>query len=243
MNQVSEQPLAFPPRRTVVHAEALAWLDANPALPGTSVITSMPDVSEVPQFGFDLWRAWFSGAARKIIRWVPDEGVAIFFQSDIFHAGSWVDKGYLVQRAAEAEGATLIWHKIVCRMPPGTITMRRASYSHMLCFSRKPRLAPERPGPDVIPDAGYMTWRRAMGEGACRVACRFLSNEIKTRVVVDPFCGEGAILAVANSFGFEAIGVDLSVKRCRTATEQTLRPRGGWVREKKVPSGVLESRD
>jgi hypothetical protein len=35
--------------------------------------------------------------------------------------------------------------------------------------------------------------------------------------VVDPFCGRGTVLAVANAMGFDAIGVDLSAKRCRAA--------------------------
>ena len=51
------------PSRVVVHGEALAWLAAHPADPGTSVITSLPDVSEVG-LAFDAWRVWFIDAAR-----------------------------------------------------------------------------------------------------------------------------------------------------------------------------------
>ena len=124
-------------------------------------------------------------------------------------------------RAAEEENAHVVWHKIVCRRPPGTIAQGRSSYSHMICVSRVPRPTPIRPGPDVLPDAGAMSWPRAMGEAACRVACRFLKEETATRLVVDPFCGEGTLLAVANAFGFEALGVELSPRRCRTARELT----------------------
>jgi tRNA G10 N-methylase Trm11 len=35
--------------------------------------------------------------------------------------------------------------------------------------------------------------------------------------VLDPFCGQGTVLALANAFGFDAIGVDLSKKRCKIA--------------------------
>lgn len=217
--------LAFPARRTVHRAEALGWLAAHPAPLGASVITSLPDISEVPAMGFEGWRAWFIEAARQVISWVPAGGVAIFYQSDIYKRGAWVDKAYLVQRAAEDLGAFLVWHKIVCRRPPGTIAQGRSSYSHMLCFSREERGAPLRPGPDVLPDAGFMPWNRAMGEAACRVACRFLRDETATRVVVDPFCGQGSVLAMANTFGFEAVGVDLSTKRCRNARTQVLGPR------------------
>jgi hypothetical protein len=216
-------PSVPPPTRRVVHAEALAWLDTNAPEPRTSVVTSLPDVSEVPDKGFDGWRAWFLDAARRIIRWVPDDGVAIFFQSDIRYRGVWVDKGYLVLRAAEDEGAQLVWHKIVCRKPAGTISHGRASYSHMICVSRK--LHPPRcPGPDVLADTGVMTWTKAMGLNACRLACRYLKDDTDTRVVVDPFCGHGTVLAVANSFGFDAVGVELSAKRCKIARNLGLPP-------------------
>ena len=212
----------FPQPRTIFNAEALAWLSANEPPIGASVITSLPDVSEVANLDFAGWRAWFMSAAKQIIQWVADDGVAIFFQSDIRHEGAYVDKGYLIMRAADEARAHLVWHKIVCRKPAGTIAMGRASYSHMICVSRTAGKSPGRPGPDVLPDAGFMPWPRAMGEAACRVACRFLRDETATRVVVDPFCGEGSVLAVANDYGFPAIGVDLSPKRCRTARGQTL---------------------
>jgi hypothetical protein len=205
------------PRRHIVHAEALAWLDANPAEPGTSVVTSLPDVSELSELGFEGWRGWFVGAARRILRWIPPDGVAIFFQSDIRHQGVWVDKGYLIARAAEEEGAALVWHKIVCRKEPGFPSYGRASYSHMLCISQEPRVLPRRPSPDVLPDAGFKPWSRAMGVEACRLACRYLLDETTTRVVVDPFCGHGTALAVANALGLDAIGVDVGARKCRAA--------------------------
>ena len=206
-----------PSRREIIHAEARAWLDANAAPPSSSVVTSLPDVSEMPERGFDEWRAWFVAAARSVVRWVPDDGVAIFYQSDIRHLGAWIDKGYLVMRAAEEESARLVWHKIVCRKPPGTITHGRASYAHMICVARALGASPKRPGPDVLPDAGHMPWSKAMGVDACRVACRFLADETATRTVVDPFCGHGTVLAVANTLGLDAIGVDASAKRCKAA--------------------------
>ncbi len=205
------------PSREVFEAEALAWLAANPAAPGTSVVTSLPDVSEVPPHELDGWRAWFMGATRTLVRWVPDDGVAIFYQSDIRHGDTLVDKGYLVMRAAEDEGASVLWHKIVCRKPPGTLAFGRPSYSHMIALSRAPRPFPRFPGPDVLPDGGFMSWSRAMGVEACRVACRYLRDEVGARVVVDPFCGRGTVLAVANAMEMDAIGVDLSPKRCRAA--------------------------
>jgi tRNA G10 N-methylase Trm11 len=36
-------------------------------------------------------------------------------------------------------------------------------------------------------------------------------------VVVDPFCGFGTVLAVANALGLDAVGVDVSPRMCRRA--------------------------
>ncbi len=210
------------PEREVIQAEALGWLAAHPAAPKTSVVTSLPDVSELPELGFEGWRDWFVTAARQVLHWLPSDGVAVFFQSDIRRQGVWVDKGYLVQRAAEQEQSNLLWHKIVCRKPPGTQTQGRATYSHLLCFAREPR-SPTRASPDVLPDAGFMPWTRAMGVAACRLACEYLKHETATELVVDPFCGRGTALAVANALGFDALGLELSAKRCRFARNLVLR--------------------
>lgn len=186
------------------------------------MITSLPDLSELPELGFEGWKSWFYGAARQVIAWLPDDGVAIFFQSDIRYRGAWVDKGYLVLRAVERAEAHLLWHKIVCRHAPGTITHGRASYSHLICVSRSERPAPKRPGPDVLPDAGFMPYPKAMGAEAVRLACRFLLEETSSRFVVDPFCGRGTVLAVANALGLDALGVDRSARACRAARALTL---------------------
>lgn len=207
------------PARRVVQAEALAFLAANPAEPGTSVVTSLPDLSELPALDLAAWRAWFIDAIRRVVAWVPEEGVAVFFQSDVRHEGRLIDKGHLVALGAEAEGASTLWHKIVCRKPPGTQAFGRPTYAHMIAVQRGPaRAGPIRhPGPDVIADGGPKSWSRAMGEEACRVALRFLRDETPTRLVVDPFCGRGTVLAVANAMGFDALGIDLGAKRCRAA--------------------------
>ncbi|HEX2733018.1 MAG TPA: DNA methyltransferase [Polyangiaceae bacterium] len=207
------------PTRTVVHADALDWLGVNAPLEGCSIITSLPDVSELSGMRLDAWQDWFVGAARSCLSALPDRGIAIFFQSDIRHEGVWIDKGALVTRAASETGAALLFHKIVCRKPAGTITLGRASYSHMLAFSRAVRSTPL-PGKttaDVLSDAGFMPGNKSMGVKACLDACRFVQRETESHTIVDPFCGFGTVLAVANQLGLAAIGVDLSKRMCRRA--------------------------
>lgn len=210
--------------RTVHHADALAWLRDAGRLAGASVVTSLPDLSEVPALGLDGWRRWFEDAAVSAMQAVPDEGVAIFFQSDVRRGGLWIDKAALVARAAERAGMGTLFHKIVCRKPAGTLTLGRASYSHLLGFARVLRPSPQRATPDVLPDGGFQPGAKSMGVLACLDACKFVINETTTRTIVDPFCGFGTVLAVANALGLDAIGVDLSARMCKRARQLTVGP-------------------
>jgi len=212
----------------VHNADALAWLRDHAPLADASVITSLPDLSELGGVDLTAWQTWFQDAAFHTMNAVPDQGVAIFFQSDIRHDGLWIDKGALVQQAAARARMRLLFHKIVCRKAPGTVTFGRASYSHLLAFARTLRPALGRTTADVIPDAGFMPGKKSMGVNACADACRFVRTETTTRTIVDPFCGFGTVLAVANALGLDAVGVDLSARMCRRA--RTLRLAPGLVR-------------
>lgn len=212
-------PLAVPRSilRTVHCEDALGWLEAAGTLAGCSIITSMPDFSEFPKLSLAQWKDWFTRAAARVLASCPDDGVVIFFQTDIKPDGTWVDKGYLCQKAAESLGHELLWHKIVCRAPVGNVTFGKPAYSRMLCFSRGVRAELSRSTADVLPEAGPTTWTRGMGREACIEACRFVLEQTSTRTVVDPFCGHGTLLAVANELGLDAVGVELSPKRAKRA--------------------------
>jgi tRNA G10 N-methylase Trm11 len=42
------------------------------------------------------------------------------------------------------------------------------------------------------------------------------------RLVIDPFCGHGTVLAAANALGLDAIGVELTARRAKKARTLTL---------------------
>ena len=75
----------------------------------------------------------------------------------------------------------------------------------------------------MLPRLGEMTWARAMGVEACVQACRFVRDVAHGHTVVDPFCGLGTALAVANALGLHAVGVELSRKRAERAQTLTVR--------------------
>lgn len=203
--------------RHVHHGDGLTWLRDHELGREHAVVTSLPDLSELPALDLEAWRRWFVDAVTLIGSRIHPEAVAIFYQTDIKHEGRWIDKAHLVQQGADAAGLGCLWHKIVCRTAPGQTTFGRPAYGHWLAFSRELRLAPGASTPDVLPELGEMTWSRAMPMTAAVGSCVFLKGHAACRVVVDPFCGRGTILAVANDHGLDAIGVELSKKRARKA--------------------------
>jgi hypothetical protein len=211
--------------RVVHHGDGVAWLGSNPLPADHAIVTSLPDGSEMPHLGFEGWRNWFIATAALACGAVADTSVAIFFQTDVKRDGLWVDKGFLVQQGAEQARSSLLFHKVVCRAPAGKTTFGRPAYAHLLCFSRALRLTPKQSSADVLPALGAMTWPRAMGTAACEATCDFLLAHTACRTVVDPFCGIGTMLAVANDHGLDAVGVELSRKRAEKARVLELRRR------------------
>jgi len=209
------------PKREVVCADAIPWLRARGPIADACAVTSLPDVSEVG-LALPVWREWFLGAVRLVIEAVPAESAALFFQSDIKRDGVWIDKGALVTRAAEDAGAHVLFHKIVCRRPPGMLTMGRPGFTHLIAVSRAMKCPDVLPIPDVIVDAGPQKWVRAMGVRAAAHAVRFAQEQVGAKTIVDPFCGVGTVLAVANALGLDALGVEKARKRAEQARGLTV---------------------
>lgn len=203
--------------RTVHCEDAIHWLENHSVLENSSLIASLPDISEFPSFTLNQWKDWFIKTAKLILNKTPEEGVTLFYQSDIKLDGVWIDKSFLIQKAAELLGHELLFHKIACRYNAGTITQGRPAYSHILCFSKKLRLDPAKNSADVLPELGEKSWARGMGMEACLMIAKFLKEQTPTKIVIHPFCGEGSQLAAANFYGLEAIGIERGTKRSEKA--------------------------
>ena len=231
------------PYRVVYNTDALLYLQHTPVLPGCP-ITSLPDVSETP-FTLGQWKRWFIAAVASVVSRTPVDGLAIFYQTDVRSGGEWVSKSSLVIRGAEKAGGRMVWHKIVVQSSTGSVKGTKAAYAHLLCFSPKPlprsikaafvgdgeRADESQPymesasslTADILTSRGAMTWKSAMGLLACDFACTYIRRNTRHRCIVDPFCGQGSVLAVANAQGMDAVGVDTNKRRCRFARQLDVR--------------------
>jgi hypothetical protein len=208
----------FRPIREVECADAIPWMKTRGRIAGACAITSLPDVSEVG-LSIEAWRSWFLLAAALVVEAIPPESAAVFFQSDIKKAGAWIDKGALVTRAAEDAGARVLFHKLICRRPPGTLTERRPGYTHLIAVSKAMNCPEVLPIPDIITDPGPQPWIRAMGIRGAAHAVRFARDHVGASLIFDPFCGVGTVLAVANALNLPALGIEKSSKRCEQARQ------------------------
>jgi hypothetical protein len=181
-------PLFFPetiaadrPERVVHCAEAVAWLTEQPALRG-SLFTSLPDICELSLEGKeDQYKEWFISTARLAMEKLKPGAHAIFYQSDIkvrpkqrSHGGGecfeWLDKSYLISKAAEQAGCTLMWRKIVCKSKTDTHNIGAPAFTHMMCFGKDTGNPSDLTYdaryfncPDIIP-RGMMLWPKVNPE-------------------------------------------------------------------------------
>ena len=162
--------------RTVFQTNTSAWLDGSVELelPARfNVITSLPDISEIGTRRRRLapveYERWFVDSVRGILGIIPEDSVAIFYQTPGRTTGvdgEWLDKGLLCQLGARAAGARCVWQKVILDGPPGILHIRahirsqhanthththihtrtgilragRPGFVNMLCFSKAHRL-------------------------------------------------------------------------------------------------------
>ena len=67
---------------------------------------------------------------------------------------------------------------------------------------------------------------KAQLEAACAAAIEYCLEHVSgsssgelDAAILNPFCGQGSVLAVANAYGLDAVGMDVSLKCCRIAAE------------------------
>ena len=242
--------------RTVRCSDSLTWLRSLDALPRRChVVTSLPDIGELGLAPAEYER-WFVGVVADLLRRLDSHAVAIFYQTDgrrSGEGGAWLDKSLLCHLGAREAGAACVWHVVVNGAPLGNLRTARPGYAHMLCFSLGYRQPVGASGVDVLPQRGHTSYAAAAGEAACASAVQFCRRVHSARqgashgpsvstdaflpeaeseappLIVDPFCGEGTVLAAANAHGLDALGLDICRKRCAVAAVRA-RPRAEDVR-------------
>ena len=179
---------------------------------GWGIVTSLPDADEIG-LGFSAWTVWFRSALRLCLAY---GNPVVFYQTDRRSRGVLHSKAYLVLEAAVSAGADVLWHKIVLRRSLGLVELRRPGFAHLIAVGRG--VGPGRATPDVL-DVGRTLYANGMSIPATEVAVDFVGE--RAEGILDPFCGYGTVLRVAEARGYPAVGVDIDpaqVERARTVS-------------------------
>jgi len=188
------------------------------------------------------WKAFYVGVLTRLLLHLPIDAVLMVYCTDVRQTVGgcceWVSKSALVHEAVQTAKARLIWHKIVSFADEDAHTIvkgNKASYSHLHCIAgahiptereAKPHQEDRaRATGDILLGRGTMLWPKAMGVRVCEFACRYIKEQTHYKTIVDPFCGHGALLSVANQLGLHSVGVELSAKRAENARHLTVIPR------------------
>ncbi len=192
----------------IVCADSLDWLPAHPDC--GAIITSLPDALEL-DLGLAEWRRWFVRAAGLCMTAASANAPVIFYQTDRKHRGRLHSKIELLFAAGQGASAYCLWHKIVMRRGVDQVDIHRPGFSHLIAFSLGAR--PGKASADLML-RGRMIYPNAFGMIPARFSVEFCEIDLP---IVDPFCGQGTIPALAASMGRLAIGVDIDPTVCARA--------------------------
>ena len=187
----------------------------------------------------EAYGRWLANTTALIVAKLEGGCAAVFYQTDTRSTeDGYIDKSYFVTQGALAAGGTILFHKIVLRSPPDNPTTGlNPAFTHLLAFGSPrgcPALSPDGPGARSCPDVcskGTADWPKGTGPLAASHAVKYLRDGLKCETILDPFCGTGCVLAVAEFYGCRAAGVELHKGRARAANRlQVVKPKGGGLK-------------
>lgn len=197
--------------KTIICADSFEWMPANRNQ--GSILTSLPDASEIGMDDLAEYDKWLRRAAAEIFATASEGCPVIFIQTDRRKDGRQFSKANLLMNIAAELGWFLLWHKIELTAEVGKSNLYRPTFRNMVCFGRG-KMSAGQATADVVPKSKRL-YDMAFGFDAAR-ACLEFCKKFSNRVL-DPFCGYGTTLHVAEDLGMDSVGVDISPECCEVA--------------------------
>lgn len=201
--------------REVVCADALEWLGGQEL--DAIVFTSLPDAAEL-DMDVGEWVGWYRGALQALGQAIVGAGPLLLYQTDRREGGRLVSKAGLAIEVLAGAGMVLRRHVVCLARPVGTVDRYRPTYTHLLAFARTNGSVA--PGADTV-WRGEQVYPNGIGLVAAWHGIKMARGPEwrDVQLVVDPFCGRGTILAMAEALGMDALGVDIDPAQCERARQ------------------------
>lgn len=188
------------------HGDSIEWLKEQPDASLDTVITGIPDLSEITDYtpdNMENYRGFVAEVVQLLAAKVRPDQFIIFIQTDRRRDGVWIDKAFEIQTVMKSQGVPLRFHKIIINKKG--IDLYRVGFSHVLAFSRSARYSKRMP--DIF-EAGFRLWANATPLTPV-VALMELMQRQGVRRIIDPFAGLGTVGLVANIYGIRSWNIEL----------------------------------
>lgn len=199
--------------RKILHGNALQWLINKRDHSIPNYLSGICDLDETKMTESEYWQ-FFARVVKEMARTVAPDGYLILIQTDRKKDRRWHSKSALITRECLKEGMKMCWHKIVLHRDVGKVDLYRPTYAHMLCYSKRGTTGAATP--DVLA-AGTRLYNNGTPVEAADFALEFIKKYSPNKAVVDPFVGRGTIVALANSKGMPALGIDIDLEQAKKA--------------------------
>jgi adenine-specific DNA methylase len=189
------------------NGDSIEWLQNQPDNSLSTVITGIPDLSEITNYlpdSIEAYKNFLCEIVSLLANKVKASEYIIFIQTDRRNNGEWIDKSFEITKTMEKCGVALRFHKIVCSSK--IIDLYRVGYSHMLCFSKLSKYS--KPFRDVIPPSQKL-WANATPINPLIEIAQFLKSK-NVNHVIDPFAGFGTVGLIMNLFGISSWNIELN---------------------------------
>jgi hypothetical protein len=204
-NYVDPPPCTVPVSdRIIICGDSLTILSKQDLEP-MNIFTGMPDNTEM-NLDYKQYEEYRNKILPRIFE-LGKDNILLFTQTDkkATYEGEWFDKISIIYKYARIYSLKLIFHNIALYTHEDGFPQ----YQHYLCFSNK--LQPQK---NRLLLGGDKLYKNGTPFGIILDALKFLTKS-DCKAVLDPFCGKGTNLALANLFGICGVGIDIDPLQCR----------------------------
>lgn len=194
----------------IICADSTEWMKQLKNNSLDVIVTGIADQSEL-DITMDAYKHWVRDTLSSFFQKVSPKGYIVLVFTDRRHDGQLFSKAQVAFEVAKQAQFKTLWHKIIPVTEIGKVINlgRHIGFSHLLCFSQNGR--PGYASPDIL-TPGPRAWKNGFTQVTIEFIVNYLLQVMPDKVLVDPFCGHGDLLAYAKSKGIRVFGIDINQK-------------------------------
>ena len=192
-------------------------------------IAGIPDSAEiVPRPTLIEYIKLLKDFSNTIFECANKNSIFFFLQTDKYNKDPpmWIDKMFYISQIAIEHGFLPFCKKIIINdFKPNDSS--RSVYTNLYGFMKVDKNIYKR-NPEFMRDEiiynGNKTWINGFAVNAVDLCVRFIkkNSRVKDYYIIDPFIGEGSLLAVSDLYGVRSIGIDIEKEKVESSRKMKI---------------------